>query len=106
MSDILKKILAVKAQEVAAALSAKSLPAIRAEAEQAAPVRDFVGAIRSKKAAGKPGGTRRGWVGTLYSLAPRVVADRGGTRARRGAGVRGACGPAVLAGDGSRHITA
>jgi len=53
MSDILKKILAVKAQEVAAALSAKSLPAIRAEAEQAAPVRDFVGALRSKIAAGK-----------------------------------------------------
>lgn len=53
MSDILKKILAVKAQEVAAALSAKSLPAIRAEAEQAAPARDFVGAIRSKIAAGK-----------------------------------------------------
>jgi len=53
MSDILKKILAVKAQEVAAALSAKSLPAIRAEAEQTAPTRDFVGAIRSKIAAGK-----------------------------------------------------
>jgi indole-3-glycerol phosphate synthase len=54
MSDILKKILAVKAKEVAAALSAKSLPAMRAEAEQAAPARDFVGAIRSKIAAGKP----------------------------------------------------
>ena len=53
MSDILKKILAVKAQEVAAALSAKSLPAIRSEAEQAAPTRDFVGAIRNKIAAGK-----------------------------------------------------
>ena len=53
MSDILKKILAVKAQEVAAALSAKSLPAIRAEAEQVAPTRDFVGAIRSKIKAGK-----------------------------------------------------
>ncbi len=53
MSDILKKILAVKAQEVAAALSAKSLPAIRAEAEQTAPARNFVGAIRSKIAAGK-----------------------------------------------------
>jgi indole-3-glycerol phosphate synthase len=54
MSDILKKILAVKAKEVAAALSAKSLPAMRTEAEQAAPARDFVGAIRSKIAAGKP----------------------------------------------------
>ena len=54
MSDILRKILAVKAQEVAAALSAKPLPVIRAEAEQAAPVRDFVAAIRSKIAAGQP----------------------------------------------------
>jgi len=53
MSDILKKILAVKAQEVASALSAKSLPAIRAEAELAEPARDFVGAIRSKIAEGK-----------------------------------------------------
>lgn len=54
MSDILNKILAVKNQEVAAALSAKPLPAIRAEAEQAAAARDFVGAIRSRIAAGKP----------------------------------------------------
>lgn len=53
MSDILNKILAVKNQEVAAALSAKPLPVIRAEAEQAAPARDFVGAIRARIAAGK-----------------------------------------------------
>ncbi len=48
MSDILKKILAVKAQEVAAALSAKPLAQIRNEAEQSLPPRDFVGAIRNK----------------------------------------------------------
>jgi len=54
MSDILNKILAVKAQEVAAALSAKSLPKLRAEAEQTPPARDFVAAIRGKIAAGKP----------------------------------------------------
>ncbi len=54
MSDILNKILAVKAQEVAAALSAKPLPKLRAEAEQASPVRDFVGAIRARIAAGQP----------------------------------------------------
>ena len=54
MSDILKKILAVKAQEVAAAKQAKSLSVIRAEAEQAAPTRDFTGAIRNKIAAGLP----------------------------------------------------
>ena len=54
MSDILNKILAVKNQEIAAALSAKPLPVMRAEAEQAAPARDFAGAIRSKIAAGQP----------------------------------------------------
>jgi indole-3-glycerol phosphate synthase len=53
MSDILNKILAVKNQEVAAALSAKPLPVIRAEAEQAAAPRDFVGAIRGKIDAGQ-----------------------------------------------------
>ena len=54
MSDILKKILAVKAQEVTAAQTIKPLAAMRAEAEQAAPVRDFTGAIRNKIAAGQP----------------------------------------------------
>ena len=54
MSDILKKILAVKAQEVASALAAKPLAQIRTEAAQAAPARDFVGVIRNKIAAGQP----------------------------------------------------
>jgi indole-3-glycerol phosphate synthase len=54
MSDILNKILAVKSQEVAAALSAKPLPVMRAEAEQATAPRDFVGAIRDKIASGQP----------------------------------------------------
>ncbi len=53
MSDILNKILAVKNQEVAAALSAKPLPAMRAEAEQAPAPRDFVGAIRGRIQAGQ-----------------------------------------------------
>jgi indole-3-glycerol phosphate synthase len=53
MSDILKKILAVKAQEVNTALAAKPLAVVRAEAEQAAPPRDFTGAIRAKIAAGQ-----------------------------------------------------
>jgi indole-3-glycerol phosphate synthase len=52
MSDILKKILAVKAAEVAEAKTVKPLPAIRAEAEHAVPVRDFTGAIRGKISAG------------------------------------------------------
>ena len=54
MSDILKKILAVKAQEVAAAQAAKPLAQIRDEAAQAARPRDFVAAIRNKIAAGQP----------------------------------------------------
>ncbi len=53
MSDILQKILLVKAQEVATAQAAKPLAQIRTEAEQASPPRDFVGAIRSKIAAGQ-----------------------------------------------------
>ena len=53
MSDILKKILAVKAQEVAAAMTEKPLAIVRTEAEQAETARDFVAAIRSKIAAGQ-----------------------------------------------------
>ncbi len=54
MSDILQKILAVKAQEVAAAQAATPLAQMRAEAEQASPARDFVAAIRYKIASGQP----------------------------------------------------
>ena len=54
MSDILNKILAVKAQEIAAAKAAKPLDILRGEAENAVPVRDFVGSIRAKLAAGEP----------------------------------------------------
>ncbi|HJW25271.1 MAG TPA: indole-3-glycerol phosphate synthase TrpC [Rhodocyclaceae bacterium] len=54
MSDILNKILATKREEVAAAVTAKSLAAVRAEAEAQAPARDFVGSIRGKIAAGLP----------------------------------------------------
>jgi len=53
MSDILKKILAVKAQEVAADLAVVPLAEMRAAALQADSARDFVGAIRSKITAGK-----------------------------------------------------
>ena len=48
MSDILQKILAVKREEVAAALALKSLAVLHAEALQQSPPRDFVGAIREK----------------------------------------------------------
>ena len=52
MSDILKKILAVKTREVAAAKRLKPLSSLRAEAEQAGDTRDFTGAVRNKIAAG------------------------------------------------------
>ena len=54
MSDILDKIVAVKRQEVAAALTRKSLAVMRADAESRVLTRDFVGALRNKIAAGKP----------------------------------------------------
>jgi indole-3-glycerol phosphate synthase len=54
MSDILKKIVDVKHQEVAAALKRKSLQAMRADAESRVLTRDFVGALRAKVAAGLP----------------------------------------------------
>ena len=54
MSDILEKIVAVKRQEVAAALARKPLAAMRADAESRVLTRDFVGAMRAKITAGLP----------------------------------------------------
>lgn len=48
MSDILKKIVAVKHEEIALSLRKKSLAAVRADAESRVLTRDFVGAIRHK----------------------------------------------------------
>jgi indole-3-glycerol phosphate synthase len=53
MSDILDQIVAVKRQEVAAAVKKKSLAAVRADAESRVLTRDFVGALRRKIAAGQ-----------------------------------------------------
>ena len=53
MSDILNKIVAVKREEVAAAVKKKSLAAMRADAESRVLTRDFVGALRRKIAAGQ-----------------------------------------------------
>lgn len=53
MSDILDKIVAVKRQEVAAALKKKSLAAVRADAESRVLTRDFVAALRAKIAVGQ-----------------------------------------------------
>lgn len=54
MTDILDKIVAVKRQEVAAAIHRKSLEVVRADAESRVLTRDFVGAMRAKIAADQP----------------------------------------------------
>jgi len=54
MTDILDKIVAVKREEVAAAIQRKSLAAMRFDAESRVLTRDFVGALRTKIAAGQP----------------------------------------------------
>jgi indole-3-glycerol phosphate synthase len=54
MSDILDKIVAVKRQEVAAAITRKSLAVVRADAESRVLTRDFVGALKAKIATGRP----------------------------------------------------
>ena len=54
MSDILTQIIAVKREEIAAAIKQKPLSAMRADAESRILTRDFVGAMRAKIAAGKP----------------------------------------------------
>jgi indole-3-glycerol phosphate synthase len=51
--DILKRILAVKQEEITAARAVKPLAAVRAEAEAQSRPRDFLGAIRDKIAAGQ-----------------------------------------------------
>ena len=54
MSDILKKIVATKREEVAAALQSRPMAQMRADAESRVLTRDFVGALRRKIAAGQP----------------------------------------------------
>ena len=54
MTDILNKIVAVKREEVAAALNKKPLTQMREDAESRVLTRDFVGALRAKIAAGRP----------------------------------------------------
>jgi indole-3-glycerol phosphate synthase len=53
MNDILDKIVAVKREEVAAAVRQKPLAVVRADAESRVLTRDFEGALRAKIAAGQ-----------------------------------------------------
>jgi indole-3-glycerol phosphate synthase len=55
MADILQRILARKREELEAARQAAPLAQMRERAAAASPPRDFVGAIRAKIAAGRPG---------------------------------------------------
>jgi indole-3-glycerol phosphate synthase len=54
VADILQRILAVKAEEIARARQRRDLRVIRRDAEAAEKPRDFVGALRAKLAAGRP----------------------------------------------------
>ncbi len=54
MADILDKIVAVKHEEVAAAIKRKPLAVMREDAESRVLTRDFVGALRAKIAQGQP----------------------------------------------------
>ncbi|MES2562566.1 MAG: indole-3-glycerol phosphate synthase TrpC [Pseudomonadota bacterium] len=54
MSDILRRILAVKAEEVATASRVTPLAQVMAQAQEATPPRDFVGALRAQIAAHLP----------------------------------------------------
>lgn len=53
MTDFLNKIIAVKRDEVAAAIQRKSLSVVRADAQSRVLTRDFVAAIRGQIAAGQ-----------------------------------------------------
>ncbi|MGI9045235.1 MAG: indole-3-glycerol phosphate synthase TrpC [Burkholderiales bacterium] len=54
MSDILREITEVKADEIAAARAVKPVAAVRSEAEAAPSARDFVASLRAKISAGRP----------------------------------------------------
>ena len=54
MTDILSRIVAVKTEEVAAAIQRKPLAAVRDDAESRVLTRDFLGAMRARIAAERP----------------------------------------------------
>jgi indole-3-glycerol phosphate synthase len=54
MADVLQRILAAKAEELARARKARPQAAVEKAARDAAPPRDFVGALRARLGAGRP----------------------------------------------------
>jgi len=54
LSDILKRILAVKAEEIARGRKERPLESLEREARAAPPARDFVGALRARVEVGRP----------------------------------------------------
>jgi len=54
MSDILRRIVAVKHEEIAEAKRLRDAASLRREALDQAPARDFIGALRAKLAVGQP----------------------------------------------------
>jgi indole-3-glycerol phosphate synthase len=54
MSDVLARILATKAEEVAAAKHVRAIAEVETAARAAPPPRDFIGAMRTKIAGGRP----------------------------------------------------
>ena len=84
--DILKRILAVKREEVAVAQASKPLAAVCAEAEAQAPARDFVGAIR----------------GTITGDKPAVIAEIKKASPSKGV-IRADFRPAEIAADYAAH---
>ena len=86
MSGILQRILAVKAEEVAAHRRARPLAALATELRTADPARDFVAALRAKVSAGMPA----------------VIAEIKKASPSRGV-LREAFEPAEIAGSYARH---
>jgi indole-3-glycerol phosphate synthase len=97
MSDILQKILAVKREEVAATLTAKSLATLREEAEAQPAPRDFVGAIRDKVGAGGPASD-----GSATLMGTAVIAEIKKASPSKGV-IRLDFRPAEIAADYAQH---
>jgi indole-3-glycerol phosphate synthase len=97
MSDILNKILAVKREEVTAALATRPLTSVRAAAESQARPRDFVSAIRQKVGAG---GTAQ--AGSAALMGTAVIAEIKKASPSKGV-MRPDFQPAEIAADYEKH---